>query len=78
MNDGKICKSFEYPESFLAMLLYMHTSYHTIPYRQLEGFARALTIYVNGLKAPDYTTIAWRIAEINIKIDHHLMKWMIQ
>jgi len=21
------------------------------------------------LKAPDYTTIAWRIAEINIKID---------
>jgi len=41
MNDGKVGKPFEYPESFLAMLAIIHA--YLLPYRQLEGFVRALT-----------------------------------
>ena len=37
-------------------------------YRQPEGFMRGLSQYVDGLKAPDYTTIWWRIAKMKIDL----------
>lgn len=64
---GKVGKPFEYPESFLAMLAFVHA--YLLPYRQLEGFTRALTRHVDELDAPDYTSIAWRVARMQVAID---------
>jgi len=72
MNDGKVGKPFDYPESFLAMLAVVHA--YLLPYRQLEGFTRALTKHVDGLKTPDYTSIAWRVARMDVAIDPSLME----
>jgi hypothetical protein len=41
---------------------------YVLPYRQLEGFMRGLSQYVDGLKAPDYTTIWWRISKMKVDI----------
>lgn len=67
MNEGKVGKPFVYPESFLAMLAVVHA--YLLPYRQIEGFTRALTKHVDGLDAPDYTSIAWRVARMDVTID---------
>jgi len=67
MNEGKVGKPFVYPESFLAMLAVVHA--YLLPYRQIEGFTRALTKHVDGLDAPDYTSIAWRVARMDVSID---------
>jgi transposase len=67
MNEGKVGKPFVYPESFLAMLAVVHA--YLLPYRQIEGFTRALTKHVDGLKTPDYTSIAWRVARMGVTID---------
>lgn len=73
MNEGKVGKPFEYPESFLAMLAVIHA--YLLPYRQLEGFTRALTSHVDGLNAPDYTSIAWRVARMDVSsIEPSLME----
>jgi len=40
-----------------------------LPFRQLEGFIRALTEHVDGLKAPDYTTIWWRVKRMKLELD---------
>ncbi len=68
MNDGKVGKPFDYPESFLAMLAVVHA--YLLPYRQMEGFVRALTKHVDGLNAPDYTSIAWRVKRMDVSIDN--------
>lgn len=72
MNEGKVGKPFEYPESFLTMLAVVHA--YLLPYRQLEGFTRALTRHVDGLNAPDYTSIAWRVTRMAVTIDPLLEK----
>ena len=56
MNKGKEGAMFRYPESFIRLLLFMHVYLH-LPYRQLEGFTKALARYVKGLKAPDHSSI---------------------
>jgi len=57
MNKGKEGGRYRYPESFIKLLAVVHA--YVLPYRQLEGFMRGLSQHVDGLKAPDYTTI-WR------------------
>ena len=62
MNRGKEGARFRYPESFIRLLAIIHA--YLLPYRQLEGFIRALSSNLEGLeKVPDYTTIWWRIAK---------------
>jgi len=58
MNERKEGARYRYPESFVKLLVVVHD--YLLPYRQPEGFTRALNQYVGGLKAPDYTTIWWR------------------
>lgn len=72
MNDGKVGKPFDYPESFLAMLAVVHA--YLLPYRQLEGFTRALTRHLDGLKTPDYTSIHWRVSRMDVNVDPSLKK----
>jgi hypothetical protein len=62
MNKGKEGARFRYPESFIRLLAIIQHAY-LLPYRQLEGFIRALSSNVEGLKVPDYTTICYRIAK---------------
>jgi hypothetical protein len=66
MNYGKEGGRYRYPESFVKLLAVVHA--YVLPYRQLEGFMRGLSQYVDGLKAPDYTTIWWRIAKMKIDL----------
>ena len=66
MNERKEGAKYRYPESFVKLLAVVHA--YVLPYRQLEGFMRALSQHVDGLKAPDYTTIWWRVAKMKIDI----------
>jgi transposase len=66
MNEHKEGAKYRYPESFIKLLAVVHA--YVLPYRQLEGFMRALSQHVDGLKAPDYTTIWWRVAKMDIDI----------
>lgn len=66
MNERKEGAKFRYPESFIKLLAVVHA--YVLPYRQLEGFTRALSQHVDGLKAPDYTTIWWRVARMKVDV----------
>src|SRR3989337_3631262 len=66
MNERKEGARFRYPESFIKLLAVVHA--YVLPCRQLECFTRALSQYVYGLKAPDYTTIWWRVARMKVDL----------
>ena len=66
MNDGKEGGRYRYPESFIKLLAVVHA--YVLPYRQLEGFMRGLGQHVDGLKAPDYTTIWWRVSKMKVNL----------
>jgi transposase len=66
MNERKEGARYRYPESFVKLLAVVHA--YVLPYRQLEGFMRALSQHVDGLRAPDYTTIWWRVAKMKVDI----------
>lgn len=67
MNHGKEGARYRYPESFMRLLAILHA--YILPYRQLEGFIRALADHVEGLKTPDFTTIAWRVSKMKLELD---------
>jgi hypothetical protein len=66
MNERKEGARYRYPESFVKLLAVVHA--YVLPYRQLEGFMRALNQHVDGLIAPDYTTIWWRVAKMKVDV----------
>ena len=66
MNTRKEGGRYQYPESFIKLLAVVHA--YVLPHRQLEGFMRGMGQYVDGLKAPDYTTIWWRIAKMKLDL----------
>jgi hypothetical protein len=66
MNEGKEGARYRYPESFIKLLAVVHA--YVLPYRQLEGFMRGLSQHIDGLKAPDYTTIWWRVAKMKVDV----------
>jgi hypothetical protein len=67
MNAGKEGSRYRYPESFIKLLAVVHA--YVLPYRQLKGFMRGLSQHVDGLKAPDYTTIWWRVAKMKVNLE---------
>lgn len=67
MNEGKEGARFRYPESFIKLLAVIHA--YLLPFRQLEGFTKALADHADGLKAPDYTTIWWRVSRMKVDLD---------
>ncbi|TLM99946.1 IS5 family transposase [bacterium] len=68
MNEGKEGARFEYPEAFMRLLAYIHVLFH-LAYRQEEGFVRALSKHVEGLKPPDFSTICDRVNKLDIELD---------
>jgi hypothetical protein len=54
LKKGEVGEAYHYPNSLIMLLGLIRILYH-LPYRQLEGFIRALAKYVEGLQALGYT-----------------------
>jgi IS5 family transposase len=67
MNDGKEGGRYVYPEIFVRLLGYMHLLFH-LPYRQTEGFMKALRRFDSRIHVPDYSTIDRRVNRLNVKL----------
>ena len=70
MNEGKEGHHYRYPNSLISLLATVHV--YLIPFRQLEGFLRMMSIHIKKLKelVPDFTTIWWRVVRMKINLDH--------
>ena len=68
MNAGKEGGRYVYPEIFIKLLGYMHLLFH-LPYRQTEGFLRALRRFDSRIQVPDYSTIDRRVNKLDVKLD---------
>ena len=57
MNKGKEGAKYRYPNSLILLLATVHV--YLLPYRQLEGFLRMMSIHIEKLQeaVPDYTTM---------------------
>jgi len=68
MNKGKEGGRYVYPDVFMRLLGYMRMLFH-LPYRQTEGFLKALRRFDSRLQVPDYSTIERRVNKLGIKLD---------
>jgi len=67
-KEGKKGARFRYPEPYMRLLAYLHVLFH-LPFRQEEGFVKSLSRYVDGLEAPDWSTIWERTKSLDMKLD---------
>jgi len=67
MNAGKRGHPFEYPDLFIQWMACIHLFLH-MPYRQMEGFTRKLSLFVPGLRSADYTTLFRRIRNLDLSL----------
>jgi IS5 family transposase len=68
MNARKEGGRYVYPEIFVKLLGYVHLLFH-LPYRQTEGFLKALRRFDSRIQVPDYSTIDRRVNRLNVKLD---------
>jgi hypothetical protein len=68
MNKGKEGGQYVYPEVFMRLLGYVRLLFH-LPYRQTEGFLKALRRFDSRIQVPDYSTIDRRVNELDVKLD---------
>jgi hypothetical protein len=68
MNARKEGGRYVYPEIFVRLLGYMHLLFH-LPYRQTEGFLKALRRFDSRIEVPDYSTIDRRVNRLDVKLD---------
>ena len=71
MNKGKEGANYRYPNSLILLLL-ATVHVHLLPYRQLEGFLRMMSVHIKRLQeiVPDFTTIWWwRVLKMKINLD---------
>jgi len=67
MNAGKEGGRYVYPEIFVRLLGYVHLLFH-LPYRQTEGFLKALRRFDPRIHVPDYSTIDRRVNRLHVKL----------
>jgi IS5 family transposase len=67
MNAGKEGGRYVYPEVFVRLLGYVHLLFH-LPYRQTEGFLKALRRYDSRIEVPDYSTIDRRVNRLGVRL----------
>jgi transposase len=69
MNKGKEGANYRYPNSLILLLATVHA--YLLPYRQLEGFLRMMSVHIKRLQeiVPDFTTIWWRVIRMKINLD---------
>lgn len=68
MNAGKRGHPFQYPDLFMQWMACIHL-FPQMPYRQMEGFTRKLSLFIPGLRSADYTTLFRRIKELNLSLN---------
>jgi IS5 family transposase len=68
MNARKEGGRYVYPEIFVRLLGYVHLLFH-LPYRQTEGFLKALRRFDSRIEVPDYSTIDRRVNRLGVKLD---------
>ena len=66
-NEHKKGAPYRYPEAYMRLLAYLHVLFH-LPFRQEEGFVKSLSKYVDGLKAPDWSTIWERTQDLDMTL----------
>ena len=68
MNKGKEGAKYPYPNSLISLLA---TVSIPLPYRQLEGFLRMMSIHIEKLQeaVPDYTTMWWRVVKVKVHLN---------
>lgn len=67
MNKGKEGAKYHYPNSLIWLLATVHAC--LLPYRQLEGFLNVMSVHIDRLKVPDYTTMWWRVARVKVVLN---------
>ena len=69
MNKGKEGAKYLYPKSLISLLAIVHV--YLLPYRQLEGFLRMMSIHIEKLQeaVPDYTTMWWRVVKVKVHLN---------
>jgi Transposase DDE domain len=72
MDKGKEGPHYRYPNSLISLLATVHA--YLLPYRQLEGFLRMMSIHIKKLRetVPDFTTIWWRVERMKIHLDPNI------
>jgi hypothetical protein len=68
VNEGKVGGQYRYLKAFIRLLAFVRLYFH-LPYRQTEGFVRAMARHVKGLKAPDYSTIDRRANKLDLSLE---------
>jgi transposase len=68
MNRGKEGANFKFPDGLIRLLGFIRLLFH-LPYRQTQGFVDALSRYMEGLKAPDYTTLNRRLNRLHVELN---------
>lgn len=71
LNRGKVGAPFEYPESLMTFLGFIHIMLG-VDYRGLEGFMRGLRRFVS-VAVPDYSTVCRRVNALKLGITETLL-----
>ncbi len=71
LNEDKVGAPFEYPESLMTFLGFVHVMLG-VDYRGLEGFVRGLRRFVS-IEVPDYSTICRRVNALELEIEKTLL-----
>ncbi len=72
MNKGKEGANYRYPNSLILPACLPPYMPYLLPYRQLEGFLRVMSVHIKRLQeiVPDFTTIWWRrVIRMKINLD---------
>ena len=72
-NKGKVGEPYHYPESYIRLLAFVRLLFHQ-PYRQTEGFVHFLSRFVEGLQAPDCSTIDRRVNRLQVDLSESLIR----
>ena len=71
MNRGRIGGQYCYPDSFIRLQGSIRACF-LLPYRQLEGFTRALSKWEPRREVPDYLTTCRRVNRLDIGLEPRL------
>ena len=71
MNRGREGGRYRYPYTLIRLQALIRACFR-LPYRQLEGFTRALSQWETRLVAPDYSTTCRRVNRLDISLEPSL------
>jgi len=74
MNDGKVGRPFKLTKGYIEFLIVVRYLF-SMPYRQIEGFTRALNRLIPRLPSVDYSWVRRRILRLDLKPYESLSRW---